>query len=108
MKYITLVIILFLAGCGGNGENLKKDEWYVGGNLHNKDVSDWKKATEENKLATCADFAASKKEYSDNFDQLKIDATEIMNCINEATRDSGSDGFKVAEIAASCTVLLNN
>ena len=31
-------------------------EWYEGGTLHNATVAQWKKATEQNKLATCADW----------------------------------------------------
>lgn len=31
-------------------------KWYEGGNLHKKTIADWKEATQENRLATSADF----------------------------------------------------
>jgi len=46
-----------------NEEALEKEKsvthdenWYKGGNLHNKTALDWQKASYSNKLATCADF----------------------------------------------------
>jgi len=33
-------------------------QWYEGGTLHNKSAIEWQSASDENKLATCADFIA--------------------------------------------------
>ena len=33
--------------------------WYIGGDLHKKTIAEWKEASHENKLATCADFIAA-------------------------------------------------
>jgi hypothetical protein len=33
-------------------------KWYTGGTLHDATGAEWKRATPENRLATCADFAA--------------------------------------------------
>jgi hypothetical protein len=82
------------------------DQWYVGGSLHKSKVSEWKLATEENKLATCADFVANIKKGL-SMSELKIKATELKTCIDEATASSNTtDEKKVTEIAGLCAIQL--
>lgn len=82
------------------------DKWYEGGTLHKATVGQWKNATEKNKLATCADFAA----VADNtvsMTELKSRALNLMNCINEATRGLDElNNEKVASIASMCSITL--
>lgn len=83
-----------------------REEWYIGGNLHKSKVEEWKLATEENKMATCADFVMKMKS-NISINETKKDASDLKNCIDEAT--SGSDYTnkeKVSKIAAKCVVLL--
>jgi len=86
--------------------NKDADQWYVGGNLHKKNISDWKNATEANKLATCGDFIARvKKDLS--LTELKDKASELKDCIDEATKGTNtSDQNKVNEIGALCLVTM--
>jgi len=81
-------------------------QWYEGGTLHRARIHEWKRASEENKLATCADFAA-KINKSVSMEVLLGRAVELRACINEATRDLDSvNDEKVADIAALCVTTL--
>jgi hypothetical protein len=81
-------------------------KWYEGGTLHKLYISDWKKASEVNRLATCADFIAATQKITD-MTKLKAKSIELKNCITEATKgDAGVDREKVSTIAALCTQLL--
>jgi hypothetical protein len=81
-------------------------QWYEGGTLHKQKIRDWKNATEENKLATCGDFAAA-VDNSVTMDVLLVRATELRACINEATRGIDNvDNSNVTEMAALCMVTL--
>jgi hypothetical protein len=104
-RIILLFSLLILASCGNSENNQSKDEWYAGGTLHKATLQTWKLSTEENKLATCADFVANTKEY-DDLDQMKADATEVMNCIDEAAMGNDLEYQKTNEIAAGCVILL--
>lgn len=89
------------------------DEWYVGGTLHQATISEWKNATEKNKLATCADFVANIKKmnnesYNGDVASMKKDAIQMMNCIDEAVKGNAAEdaNMKINQIAASCAILL--
>jgi len=107
----TITLILFL-GCGSNNSDASNksksaiDNWYEGGTLHKATISEWKVATEKNKLATCADFMA-KIDNSVSMDELKIRAKALMKCIDESTTglDSTNDE-SVSSVAAKCAILL--
>lgn len=112
IKYIGAFLLLVIAvKCLGSSSeeiysNENIDKWYAGGNLHQAKISEWKVATEENKLATCADFVANiKKDLP--MSELKIKSIEMKNCIDEATRGLPStDNEKANEIAALCALQL--
>lgn len=57
-----LLFTLIISSCGSNtnrSDNIEtKKKWYEGGSLHKSKILEWKNATEENQLATCADFIA--------------------------------------------------
>ena len=116
IKYIGAFVLLFIVvKCLSSSPaevnptanvDTNTDQWYVGGSLHKSKISEWKVATEENKLATCGDFVANiKKDLS--MSELKIKATELKTCIDEATTGSSvSDEEKVTEIAGLCAIQL--
>jgi predicted AlkP superfamily phosphohydrolase/phosphomutase len=80
--------------------------WYEGGNLHRSKISDWKKSTDGNRLATCADFIAKIK-IASNENDLLVKSTELRSCINEATRGlESTNNENVADVAALCVVTL--
>jgi hypothetical protein len=127
MKYIKLISILLLllvvikcfnspkipvnptAGEKSHSSAYAKsndDKWYSGGNLHKKNIRDWKNASDANKLATCADFIAGVKKDLSLID-LKEEASQLRDCINEATKGTDtSDHSKVNEIGALCLVTM--
>lgn len=81
-------------------------EWYEGGTLHKATVKQWKSATQKNKLATCADFMAV-TDNSISMTELKSRATNLMNCIDEATRGLDElNNDKVSEMATLCIITL--
>ena len=87
--------------------------WYEGGSLHQSAVSQWKKSSQTNKLATAADWvlAAPKvkalAQNSSNIDVIKPYAQELVACVDKATDDQGiTDKSKTAEIAATCMILM--
>lgn len=73
-------------------------------------MSDWRVATFENKLATCADWAANIKikkgeNYNGDLTSMKSDALMILSCVDEVAKDPNID-MKLVEIVASCVVLM--
>jgi len=84
-----------------------RDAWYVGGNLHEKTVGEWRMATAKNKLATAADWCAS-FDNSVGMEKLKIRAAQMVVCVDTAVQDGLVDSLGVSEIAAACTLLLED
>jgi len=118
MNKILFIIIISTAGlmiqCANNSnsdidkEEVEINEWYEGGTLHKAKVIEWKKATERNKLATCADYMA-KVDDSVTMEVIKERATILKECIDEATRDlESTNDKKVSAIAAICITMMQN
>ena len=85
-----------------------KKEWYEGGTLHQATVKEWRKATRQNKLATCADFVATAnkenmlKFSASGMSELKSYAEELVDFIDTATDGAEKiNSHKVSEIAAT-------
>ena len=109
---LTIVTIVLMTSCGNgpnssyNNSTTTIDKWYEGGTLHKAKISDWKNATEKNKLATCGDFMAT-VDNTVSMTELKKRATELKNCIDEATRGlENTNNEAVSSIAAICTKTL--
>ena len=111
LSFALLSFLCFL-GVGSTDSNKSTSKWYEGGTLHRSTVQDWNKATYENKLATAADMAlnsdkiASKVKSSGNIDTLRPYAQQLVTCIDEASAGQGYQNMKIAEIAASCMILM--
>lgn len=85
-------------------------KWYEGGTLHDASIDDWKKATNRNKLATCADYALLLHPNFKDVDDLKPYALAISVCIDEGTVDD-LEMFKditVKETASMCILLIRS
>lgn len=101
---VVVCCLIPLSGIAGS--------WYEGGTLHRATVSQWNKASYSNKLATAADMALSsskvkaKVRASGSVDTLKPFAVELVACVNEAAAGQGYGHMSVAELAASCMVLM--
>jgi len=102
-----LTVLLVLAAWSGGA----LAQWYSGGTLHSANGRQWLAATSANRLATSADFVA--KAFGDrkvrslgSVDRLKPYAHEVKACVDETFQAPGSQDLKVAEVAASCLILL--
>lgn len=106
--YIVFFLVLTLISCGT--ESSPDIEWTKGGQLHKATAMEWRRATEANKLATCADFCANikvaKGEKYQSLTEMKNDATIMMTCIDEALKGNVvSDQEKVSDLAVTCKAL---
>ena len=85
-KYFACLVILLILCVPANAK-----EWYQGGTLHSANIGEWKQASYDNKLATCADFIANLWMHNKlkinvaHMDTLKIYAKELVTCIDKAT-----------------------
>lgn len=99
--YLSILAALFFTACNSS-------EWWVGGTLHAERVKAWKKATPENKLATCADMLVAIRQQNNatypNKTDLKMDAEKVVICINEKVQAGVADTTKVAALAVECVV----
>jgi hypothetical protein len=88
--------------------------WFEGGNLHNANMGEWRIATNQNKLATAADWLTvltwkGHVTTSGDFDRLKVKAQMLANAVDGAvSADSGLDSMKAKEVAASIIILAND
>jgi hypothetical protein len=87
-------------------------EWYSGGTLHRATVGEWRNASYRDKLATAADWALAYDRVkntvlrSGSMETLKPYAIDLVTCVDGASGPSGNDSLRVAQLAASCIVLL--
>lgn len=99
----VIVCLAFLVHVQAQAQQVTEDNWYKGGNLHEKRVRDWRVATYRNKLATCADFVANgaknkifvpKVQNAIQYrEDIKPYAKELVDFINEATAAEGTSIF---------------
>jgi len=82
-----------------------QSKWRKGGNLHNGTAREWHEATENNKLATSADFIIRANAASTE-PLIKSRAKELKICISEATDDPKLYTMKIAEVGAGCIILM--
>jgi hypothetical protein len=104
---VMFIGISALLACGGGGNpssTSTTNEWYSGGTLHKKTIADWRAATYENRLATCADFVMGLGKYETLPPDLKERATAFEACISDAVAGGSVDHQQVSEIAAVCAV----
>jgi len=111
MKKFFYIIILILISC--NHKDNPELEWLKNGTLHNKTITEWKVASDKNKLATCADFMANLKETENqkytSIEDMKYDAINLKTCIDEGTRNNNyADNMKISEVAKLCYILMKS
>jgi|GEM_PF-1678946 len=104
----SVIGTLFLVSCGGNSSNsntqtqVKVEKWYEGGSLHKAKMSEWKSASNKNKLATCGDFMAT-VDNTVSMDELKVRAENLKTCIDESTKGlDNMNNESVTSIASLC------
>ena len=120
-----LVLALIIGGlgwigsclCGGNDDpsctppRRATPKWYEGGTLHNATAVQWSRASERNRLATAADWAAVAlgENRPKSVDDLKPYAWDFMVCVDNATADPAlvdASGVTLASLAAQCALLM--
>lgn len=85
--YSLLLVILLLATCA----SVNAKEWYEGGTLHDATIAQWKRASQSNKLATCADWLSALYMRGNltisvsDFSDLRTYAGALVNYIDEAS-----------------------
>ena len=92
-RYFTMVLILI--AISSNVPSFAT-EWYEGGNLHEAKMREWKKASQQNKLSTCAGiisvFALNNylKLSVKNMDDVKSYATQLLGIIDFWANSNGT------------------
>ena len=91
--------------------NTKK--WYVGGNLHNAKIVEWKSASQANKLATASDWLTATKwkgqlNTPNDIDRLKIKAKMLADAVDDVVYGLNNEIGTVTEIAAALVTLSND
>lgn len=107
-------LFLFISCNQKNSEiqNNVQTDWLENGSLHKATVGEWKIADENNKLATCADFVGlikkNKNEKYISIEEIKIDAIDMKNCIDEAIKgEAFNDNIDIAEVAVGCDIVMD-
>jgi len=107
MKKCLLIFCLILLNACQQKEQLP--QWYDNGNLHQSTLSDWVKATEENRLATCADFAAkiktTKGEKYNSIEEMKYDAIKLKSCIDEVAKNPDNHNQPIIDMVVGCEMI---
>ena len=113
-KMAKKILFIFLMICLVTNF-LSAKEWYQGGNLHQSTFITWRSASYENKLATCADWLFSMKEWKEyissggSLENLKTKSKRLLNGLNEFCIDNDDvNHMKVNEIAALIYVMAND
>lgn len=113
MKYLKLSLIFLTSivlSCNSKSDNYKNaniDKWYEGGTLHKLTGVEWVEATEENKLATCADFVMTIAEKNGEkplvfSKQFRTTSESLKNCIDKFYELEGSQNTPVSKAAIEC------
>lgn len=99
--YFAIIIAVLFSACAS-------DNWWEGGTLHKERIDAWKKATHQNKLATCADMLVAIRQSNNatyaNKTDLKIDAEKIVGCVEEQVKAGVADTTKISALAVDCIV----
>ncbi len=87
------------------------EKWFEGGNLHKATISQWKKATYRNKLATAGDWLAATKwkghiNSMDDFNRLKVKAAVLVNAIDGSIKVDEIDEIESMVISEIVTLII--
>jgi len=88
-------------------------QWYKGGSLHKATIAEWKNATQQNRLATAADWlsATTWKGHLNSpadFEKLKEKSQLLVDALAEAGSGNDLDSLKASEFAASLFLITND
>lgn len=92
---------------------IKQIQWYEGGTLHKATVAQWNAATNQNKLATAADWLAATKWKNHlnspaDFNKMKVKAQILVNAINEAASEKQPESWQITDVATPIMLIAND
>lgn len=100
--YSVSIIIALLIAC----VPVSAKEWYEGGTLHQATIAQWKRASQSNKLATCADWISAlymngKLDISiSGMNDVKTHAEALVDYVDSASKNTRSlDGETANSVA---------
>lgn len=84
--------------------------WYEGGTLHKATITQWKVATDRDKLATAADWLAATlwKEYlksPKDFERMKVKAQMLVREIDKSIAVKNIDHLEITEITTALLLM---
>ena len=86
--------------------------WFEGGTLHKARVTEWTSASQENKMATCADMLVAIRQANGftygHTNEVKKDAEKLVKCIDDKVKAGVADTTKVSALAVECVVSFNS
>lgn len=111
--YTILAVIIIVAAIAfifGDSKKLAAEsKTTTTDNLVNGTAADWRKATQDEKIAVCARFVANlkKSEPEKTFTTEEMEKTTLYlyECMEPAVGKDGYDEMKLTEIAAGCLIL---
>ena len=106
LPLITIIAVLLACGESETSSPNQSKEWYSGGTLHDKTIVEWRTASYDNRLATCADFVMTLGKYQSLPPDLKKRAVDFEACISKSVEDGNVDNKSVSEFGSVCGVLL--
>ena len=99
----TVAVLMLAAAC--RRPVAHEPQWYEGGNLHQATLREWCAATDANRLATAADFAATiLKGQNLSVGQLRPKAAALIEAIRPSAEKRELGSLQVSEVAASAAV----
>ena len=106
IAFAIMVIAIIIGKLSSPSDALEKTNlWYQGGTLHSSTAAEWNAASQENKLATCGDWAAMFNN-TISMDVLRDRAGELLVCVDEAVKGVADSDEGVSLIAASCMMIM--
>ena len=96
---------IYLLAESVNNHTLFAEEtiWYIGGTLHQSTSTEWLAGTEEDRLATAADWTTAVTEWNSE-EELRMLAEELTTCVTGSIVEDVE--FQSSELAAICAVLM--
>lgn len=70
-----------IGGSRSSRLTITRSEWYIGGALHNASMSEWRNASDRNRLAISADFVAQMLDKDISVDELRPIAEQLKRAI---------------------------
>ncbi len=111
--FTAMLLVLSFNYSGMLSADQSKKEWFQGGTLHDATVSEWQKASAENKLATASDWLSAtlwkgKLTSYDAFEKMKAKTQLLVDAIDRVVQGQDLGNTKAIEIAAAIVTTSND